>query len=115
MDLLFLLFCKHALCDLWLQSYHVHSHKHLYWGGHRHYAEHGVGTLLVCVLFVDPASALAAALFDYVCHWHIDHSKTVWVRARGYSRSSPVFWRVQSLDQMLHYATYFVIAQFLVG
>jgi len=113
MTLLFLLFVKHAVADLWLQSYHGNSRKDLYWGGHRHYGEHAVLTGAVCVLFVPVHLALLAAVTDWICHWHIDHFKTRTVLWRGLSRSSAEFWRIQTVDQILHYATYFVIVQML--
>jgi len=44
--LLTLLLIKHAFADLFLQTLHSNTDKTKYFGnGHRHYAEHGVGTL----------------------------------------------------------------------
>ena len=112
-NLFLLLLIKHSLIDLWLQSYHRGSRKDLYWGGHRHYAEHAAGTLAVCAVFVDPLGAVAAALFDWLCHWHIDHTKTLCVR--NWSRSQPRYWFAQSIDQILHYLTYWAVAVVLLG
>lgn len=107
---LFLLIIKHAIADYYLQTYHRNVHKQVYFGnGHRHYAEHSVCTFVVCLFFISPPMAVLAALLDYVCHWHIDWAKTSIVKKIKWQRNEPRFWRIQTLDQILHFSTYFLI------
>ena len=107
---LFLLIIKHAIADLFLQTYHKGIQKDRYFGnGHRHYAEHGVCTFIVSGCFLPLPLALLAALIDYVLHWHIDSGKTLLVKKLGWKRNELRFWRLQTLDQILHFSTYMLI------
>lgn len=107
---LFLLVIKHAIADYFLQTYHQGIKKENYLGnGHRHYAEHAGCTFIVAVFFLSPVNAVLAALLDYVLHWHIDLGKTRTVKWLGWSRTEPRFWRLQTIDQILHFSTYMLI------
>lgn len=107
---LFLLIIKHAIADYFLQTYHRNIKKQRYFGnGHRHYAEHAVCTFLVAILFMPLPFAVLASLLDYVLHWHIDYIKTRLVGILGWGRTEPRFWRLQTLDQILHFSTYMLI------
>lgn len=105
--ILFLLVLKHPVADIYLQTYHKNIQKQIYFGnGHRHYIEHGLLTFLIMLCFTHPIFALFIALLDYICHWHIDWSKTKVAKWLGYSRDSDEFWRLHTLDQALHFVTY---------
>ena len=108
---LFALILKHAFADIFLQTYIKYPYsKNQYIGnGHRHYAHHGIANFIICLFFVSPIWALIYSLFDYVAHWHIDWAKTIFVKKISWSRQDNRFWRLQSLDQMLHYSTGFLI------
>ena len=108
--LLALLMIKHAVADLFLQSFHKDVNKLKYVSNaHRHYIEHGVLTAIVSAFFVAPQYALVAGFLDYIAHWHIDYSKSRLVVHFGINRDSTTFWRVQAGDQALHYLTYYLI------
>jgi len=112
MNELFLLalLVKHAVADLALQNQLKGINKLAYFGnGHKHYAQHGITAFLTCVLFVNPLVALGLALIDYVAHWHIDYAKHHVCRILKIERNSMKWWWLTSLDQILHYSTYFLI------
>ena len=113
--LLTLLLVKHAIADLYLQTLHLNTDKTKYLGnGHKHYIEHGLGTLLVCLFFVSPFLALVASLLDYLIHWHIDYLKTLYVQKKHVDRDSSQFFRIQTFDQIAHYLTYFALVYYLL-
>ena len=91
--ILFSLLCKHAVADLAVQSFRIPCTKRLYFnkGLHLHALDH------------------AFAVLDYVAHWHIDcfKSKLLWIFE--IPRDGALFWRIQTCDQILHYATYALI------
>jgi len=109
--ILFMLMCKHPVADLAVQSLRDPTTKRLYLnkGLHVHSFDHAVLTLFVLVFFINPWLALASAILDYVAHWHIDwfKSKMLWVF--DIPREGPVFWWIQTCDQISHYATYALI------
>ena len=101
---------KHAFADLFLQTFHCGVNKTKYFGNsQRHYIEHGVLTFLVSVFFCAWYLALFVAFLDYIIHWQIDYFKSSVVKKFNIDRQSTVFWRLQSLDQFLHYTTYGMI------
>jgi hypothetical protein len=108
--LLTLLLIKHAFADLFLQTLRSGTDKTKYLGnGHRHYLEHGVGTLVICLFFVNPTSALLVSLLDYLIHWHVDFVKTHFVRRMKIAHGTASFFRIQTFDQIAHYLTYALI------
>lgn len=108
--LLTLLLFKHAVADLFLQTLHWSSSKTKYFSyAHRHYFEHGILTFVVCLIFVNWKLAFAMALLDYVAHWHIDFTKSHVVKYFNVDRTSGLFLRIQTVDQILHYTTYAAI------
>jgi hypothetical protein len=113
--ILFLLVCKHACADLGIQSFRTPSKKHLYWntGLHTHALDHAVLTFVVLAIFVNPWFALVLALLDYVAHWHIDFTKSNLLIIFGIPRDKPVFWRIQTFDQIFHFCTYAYIVYLL--
>ncbi len=106
--ILFLLVCKHAVADLAVQSFRKPSKKRLYLnkGLHIHAVDHSVLTFAVLVFFVNPMAAIAYAIIDYIAHWHIDWIKSNILWLFGISREGKGFWRLQTFDQIFHFATY---------
>ena len=109
--ILFVLMCKHAVADLAIQSFRKPSGKRQYFnkGLHLHSLDHGFLTFIVLLFWVSPLSALCYAIFDYVAHWHIDWTKANFNHKFNIKRLTPVFWRVQTFDQIAHYSTYMFI------
>jgi hypothetical protein len=108
--LLFLLVIKHSFADLFLQTFNKNIDKTKYLGnGQTHYLHHSVLTLLITLNFTSIPLAIAVALLDHIAHWHIDFWKSICVKMFRVNRSSGTFFRIQSLDQMLHFLTYFII------
>jgi len=109
--ILFALMCKHAVADLAVQSFRVPSKKHLYFnrGLHLHSLDHSVLTFITLLFFINPLSAVLFAILDYICHWHIDFTKSNILKKFNISREGPAFWRLQTFDQVFHYATYALI------
>ncbi len=110
--LLALLF-KHAVADLALQNYLTGINKLDYWGnGHKHYIHHGLLTFIVSLLFVDVSLAIVIAIVDYVAHWHIDFFKHQVCRVFKVQGKSRAWWWITSIDQILHYSTYYFLVSY---
>lgn len=110
--LLALLF-KHAVADLALQNYLTGINKLDYWGdGHKHYIHHGLLTFIVSLLFVDVSLAIVIAIVDYVAHWHIDFYKHQICRVFKVQGKSRAWWWITSIDQILHYSTYYFLVSY---
>ena len=111
LSLLFGLLVKHAICDVGLQRYIKRSNKQIYSSKQAqiHYIEHGVATFLICLFFVGPLTALIAGALDWVAHWHIDHAKARVNEYFGWNSTHKAFWWMVSIDQILHYLTYYII------
>lgn len=108
--LLFLLVIKHSFADLFLQTYNKNIDKTKYLGnGQKHYLQHSFLTLLITLNFTSIWLAIAVAVLDHIAHWHIDFWKSLCVRMFHVDRASGKFFRIQTLDQMLHFLTYFII------
>ena len=102
-----ILLWKHAFVDLFLQTFHTGGDKTLYIGkSHRHYIEHGFFTFVSVIFFTSWPLALALSILDYIIHWHVDYSKSKIVKHFSIDRQSRQFWRLQAIDQFLHYSTY---------
>jgi hypothetical protein len=113
--ILFWLLVKHFICDFPLQSFpYMFLNKGTYGhpGGILHAAVHVVGTFLV-MAFLIPSMVLASALalLDGVIHYHIDWAK---MYTNNYFKLQPAtshwFWILLGFDQLLHQATYFLLA-----
>lgn len=109
MIVLFLLQIKHWYVDFVMQTDSMVAGKAIYGNkmGMLHSMEHAIATLLILLFFVDPITAMALALFDFVTHYHID-----WVKMNYGCRDiqNPKFWNHLGLDQMAHQIVYLVIA-----
>ena len=114
MEFLLLLFVKHAIVDLGLQAQLTGIEKSKYFGnGHIHYAHHGLSTLVIAGLFFNAEIAISCAIFDYIVHWQIDYSKHItnnWLQIKTRSSS---WWWLNTLDQSLHFITYYIIAKYI--
>jgi len=105
-----LLLLKHAVVDLWLQSYNGIVQKTVYVSNaHKHYLQHAIFTFAVLFFFGPVEFVLLATFLDYVAHWHIDLVKSRIVQHFEVDRQSSTFWTIQAVDQALHYLTYFLI------
>ena len=102
---------KHAIVDIALQRHIKYPRKYIYSSrlAQLHYGQHGVATFLVCLLFVGPLTALVAGALDWVAHWHIDHTKARINQRFEWNSTHNAFWYMVTIDQMLHFATYWLI------
>ena len=108
--LLLLLLIKHAVVDLYLQSY-LTLNKREYFGGFIHYLQHGVATLIIACAFFSFEIAFILAVIDFVLHWHIDYNKHV-VQTRWNitpDSNKQLYWFIQCVDQSLHFITYWAL------
>ena len=112
MDFLFVLIIKHMIIDLGMQQYLGPRDKHIWLGnGHRHYAEHALGTAVVASVFLNPVHALVCAAMDYVVHWHIDWAKHHCNRYFKIEVRDERWWWTNVLDQCAHFTTYYVLVR----
>ncbi len=110
--LLLALMMKHAVADLFVQSFRPPGNKGVLISKSNllHSGDHSIGTFVVIALFgYSFQVALLMAIVDLALHYIIDMSKTKFIRKMEWSRDGKLFWRLQALDQMLHYATYGLI------
>ena len=52
--------------------------------------------------------AVAIGVIDYFAHWHIDYVKTLIKNRFELTTDDNAFWVLQSIDQALHFATYYL-------
>jgi hypothetical protein len=113
-----LLLIKHTIVDLALQ-YYLKGQQKLQWlnpKAHIHYAQHGIGTLIVTVpLTGDLLVSALVSLLDYLIHWHVDWAKHHWIARHGWSSADSGYWWAAAIDQALHYLTYCAIVLLLAS
>jgi hypothetical protein len=100
---------KHFVCDGPLQTKEMVISKGFYGQGLGllHSALHGLGTLVVLLIFGSSAIvSLALAVLDFVIHYHIDYAKENIVKKAGWTSTDAKFWWALSADQMAHHLTY---------
>jgi hypothetical protein len=109
MIVLFLLQIKHWYVDFVMQTNDMVAGKAIYGNklGILHSAEHAIATFFILLFFVDPITAMALALFDFVTHYHIDYVK---MNYGCRDIQDPKFWNHLGLDQMAHQIVYLIIA-----
>jgi hypothetical protein len=114
--LISILLIKHAIVDVGIQRMLGWMGKEKYRSklAQNHYVGHGVGTFLVLLVPVGVTTALIAAVFDWLCHWHIDYTKAVINTHYEFDASCTEFWWLLTVDQILHYLTYAAIVVYLV-
>ena len=109
---LFLLQIKHFLADFVWQTNRMVQEKGIY--GARHGIYHSglqaLGTFLAFA-WMHPVIGLAAALVDFLAHYHIDWAKININKKYHYTPQDTKFWFWLGLDQLAHQITYL----FLVG
>lgn len=107
---LFLLL-KHAICDLGLQRWRPARSKLNPFGPgiQLHCFDHAIGTGIVLSFFVSPELAVMMAMIDYLAHGTIDCIKSNLFKIFGIDHGSDLYWSWQTVDQMLHYITYYYI------
>lgn len=110
----YLLLVKHAVADLWLQS-RLNNPKY---GDKKnltdrklwiHSLDHAALTAVITLLFAGLWWAIIAALLDFVLHSVIDWTKRVYTLDRKITTKQNLFWKIQAVDQILHYTTYLII------
>ena len=110
----YLLLVKHAVADLWLQS-RLNNPKY---GDKKnltdrklwiHSLDHAAGTAVITLLFAGLWWAIIIAVLDFVLHSVIDWIKRVYTLDRKITTKQNLFWKIQAVDQILHYTTYLAI------
>ena len=110
----FLLTCKHAVADLWLQA-NLTDAKH----GSKlqltkprlwiHCLHHAVLTFIIALLLVGVGKAIMIAILDFVLHFIIDYTKH-WIAERNkVTYKDKKYWQYAAVDQIAHYTTYFIL------
>ena len=116
--LLFLLILKHCIADLGLQAQLLwgtsHNKRFYPWGGHAHYFHHSIPTFLIAYFFVGWETALLMAVTDHVAHWHIDFTKHRVNEMLGCSRKDKIWWWTATVDQLLHFLTYYLLVIYFI-
>jgi len=116
----YLLLVKHAVADLWLQS-RLNNPKY---GDKKnlidrklwiHSLDHAVPTAVITLLFAGLWWAIIAALLDFVLHSVIDWIKRVYTLDRKITTKQNLFWKIQAVDQILHYTTYLIIILLVIN
>lgn len=115
--LFFIFLCKHAIADIAIQSIRPPCDKSWFFnkGLQLHALDHSLLTLAILLFVVNPVTAFALAFFDYIAHVTIDWAKTNLLKQFGIPRHGPIYWNIQSLDQIMHYATYMAIVMYVVN
>ena len=111
--ILVLLQFKHWYIDFVAQSSDMVAGKGVYGNlyGLLHSVQHGFGTLVVCLFFVQPLLAIGLGILDFILHYHIDYAK---MNLGCQDVKEKEFWVHLGLDQMLHQITYLIIALLVV-
>ena len=111
LELFLCLLIKHAICDLGLQRWRLERSKTNPFGAgiQLHCFDHAIFTGVICSFFVSPELAVMMAIIDYFAHGIIDCVKSNLFKRFGINHGSDLYWSWQTLDQMLHYITYYCI------
>lgn len=107
---LILLQCKHFLADFVWQTNKMIEEKGIYGAGQgiNHSVIHALGTFLA-FLWVHPIVAVAAAIIDFILHYHIDWAKIQINKKYNHTPKDAKFWFWLGADQMLHQYTYIIL------
>tara|TARA_A100001015_G_C14511486_1_gene526800 strand:- start:74 stop:457 length:384 start_codon:yes stop_codon:yes gene_type:complete len=108
------LMVKHSIADYFLQTSWMIEEKADYGkaGGLFHAGEHGVLSIIVLLFFINPFFAILLGLLDFILHYHIDWTKSNYLRGRfsfspiPMDSDDPQYWWAMGLDQLAHYLTY---------
>lgn len=110
--LFYLLVCKHAVADLWLQSRLVGMGEKANLKDKRlwlHCIDHAILTFFVTLVFVGIIEALLLTLLDFVSHFAIDYGKSKLQKHKGVKYNSRTYWKWATIDQIAHFTTYLII------
>jgi len=109
--LLLALLIKHAIIDIGIQRIQGPRDKQIYFSlkAHEHYGFHGLGTFIVFSIMVTPIIGLFLGIIDWICHWHIDYSKSQINMRNNLNQSHQNYWWLLTIDQILHYITYWIL------
>ena len=55
-----------------------------------------------------------AMVLDYVAHWHIDFLKHRTQVYMNWDRKDKAWWWLAATDQLLHFATYYLLVIYLL-
>ena len=116
--ILFVLIIKHCIVDLGIQSHFLWGktqNKINYFGCHSHYLHHAIGTFIAFILFTDIKTALLATAIDYIVHWHVDFTKHNINTYLDLTRKDKLYWWTATIDQLLHFLTYYLLVIYLVN
>lgn len=110
----FLLLLKHSFADLWLQGRFGSKYgdkKNLtdlkLWV---HSLDHAALTAVITLLFAGLWWVIIIAVLDFVLHSVIDYVKRIYILRNNITIKHYLYWKIQSVDQALHYTCYFVYA-----
>lgn len=110
MEFFLLLLFKHAIVDLGMQSQLVGINKGKYFGnGHIHYAHHGIGTFILCAIWLPVFPTIICAIIDYILHWQIDYCKHKLNNKFNLEYRSKSWWYLNVVDQCCHFVSYYWI------
>lgn len=114
-----LFFLKHFIIDFPLQGPFQYQNKGTWGhpGGIQHAAQHGIGTIAVCLPVLglasldDPIKVIISStllgLLDGVIHYVVDWGKMNINRIKGWGPTThEEFWWLLGLDQLAHLLTY---------
>jgi len=103
--ILALLAIKHFLIDFVFQTNEQVKQKGVYGNlvGITHSFQHGVGTIIVFLIYLNFWFSLIFAIFDSLIHYHID-----WIKSKFGEKdiTKKSFWIWFGGDQLLHWMTY---------
>ena len=110
--LLLLLFVKHYYIDFVDQANDDIKYKgiYLHLDGVGHSMYHGMFTAVILCFFTTYEFAFLLGFLEILVHYHIDYVKQKYGNKDINNRK---FWNHFGIDQLLHYATYLVIAKFI--
>ena len=111
LTLLLFLLLKHAVVDIGLQRHQGQLFKANYRSkrAQYHYIPHGIGTFVAFIFFTGPITAIIAGILDWLAHWQIDFLKSSAVKHLKIVPQSKQWWWLTTVDQILHYLTYYLI------
>lgn len=114
--LFYMLVCKHAVADLWLQSRlngkgeKTDLRSMRLW---QHCIDHTILTFVVALLFTGIVPALLIAVFDFVTHFAIDYGKAWLQKRKGVKYGTQRYWKWATFDQIAHFTVYLIIVLFV--
>ncbi len=120
------LIVKHTIADFWIQGRFpwmwMNKGKFMHPGGIVHSLTHVVGTLIILwpfVVYLEESQGhlfrwrnflWGTLTFEFVVHYLTDYLKMNINRWRGWKcNTSPYFWDLLGLDQLIHLLTYWII------